>query len=72
MTLKVGRFDEIAIDDANAADPRAHEKIGGGGADRSAAGYHGAGCDEAFLTGQAEASKKDLAGIFFAEKILHG
>jgi len=43
LTLQIGRFDEVTIDDAEAADAGTNEEVCGGGPDGSATYYDGAG-----------------------------
>lgn len=71
MALEIGRLDEIAVEDAKAADAGADQQAGGGCADGSAANDYGAGGEEALLALEAEALKKYLPGIFFLKKIVH-
>jgi hypothetical protein len=71
LALKIGRLDEIAIDDSNAADPGADQQTGGGCANGSAADDYGAGDEEALLAMEAESLKKYLPGVFFLKKFIH-
>lgn len=71
LTLEIGRLDEIAIEDSNAADAGADQQAGRGGANSSAANDYGAGGEEALLALESEVRKKDLPGIFFLKKIVH-
>ena len=71
LALQVRRLDEIAIDDANAADAGTHEQIGRRRADRAAAHDDGTGRHQALLSLLAKTSEQDLPGIFFAEQVVH-
>lgn len=71
LALKIGRLDEIAIEDSDAADAGADQQAGGGGANGSAADDHGAGGEKALLTLEGETFKKYLPGIFFLKRIIH-
>ena len=71
LALEIGGLDEIAIEDANAADAGADQEAGAGCANGSAADDDGAGSEKALLALEAEACKKYLPGIFFLKKIVH-
>ena len=71
LALEIGRLDEIAIEDANAAYAGADEQAGGGCANGTATNDYGAGVEETLLTLEAESFKKYLPGIFFLEEIVH-
>jgi hypothetical protein len=71
LTLKIGRLDEIAINDSNAANAGTDEKICGGRADGAAADDGGAGGEQTLLALRTDARKKDLAGVFFLESVVH-
>lgn len=64
LALKIREFDEIAVNNSEAADSGAHEEIGRDGAERSAADKNSARLEEALLTFFADAGKKNLARIF--------
>lgn len=63
LALKIGRFDEITIENAKATDSSAGEKSGSRSANCSTAYDNGARHSEAGLTGFADALKQNLAGI---------
>ena len=71
MTLKVGRLDEIAIDDAEAPDAGANEQICRRGANRAATYDNSAGGEQTLLTLNTNPSEKHLAGVFFLESVIH-
>ncbi len=71
LPLEVGGFDEVAVDDAQFADPGADEKVGSRGADGSATDDDGAGSGEAFLAVGADAREEHLAGVFFMQRMGH-
>lgn len=71
MALEIGRLDEIAIEDSNAADTGADQQAGGGCANGSAANDYGAGGEEALLAMETESLKKHLPGVFFLKKFIH-
>jgi hypothetical protein len=71
LALEIGRFDEIAIEDANATDAGADQEAGRGCTDGSAANDYGAGGQEPPLALEAKTFKKYLPGIFFLKKIVH-
>jgi len=63
LTLEVGRFDVVAIDEAERANASAGEGGGVEGAEGTAAYNGDAGGEEAFLPGLPDGGKEDLPGI---------
>ena len=63
LTLEVGGFDEVSVDEGEGADASAGEQGGSGGSGGSNPddGYVGGG--EELLTGVADAGKENLAGV---------
>ena len=71
LALKIGRLDEIAVDDSNAADAGTDQQAGRRRANGSAANYYGAGGEEALLALEAECRQKVSAWSIFPEEIVH-
>ena len=71
LPLEIGRLDEIAIDNSDAAYAGTDQQAGGSSANGAAANDYGVGGEEALLALEAEALKKYLPGIFFLKKFIH-
>ena len=71
LALEIGEFDEIAVNDAEAAKSRANEQAGADGSESAAADENGAGFEQALLASFADGGEKDLARVFFAEPGFH-
>jgi hypothetical protein len=71
LALQIGRFDEIAIEDSNAAYAGTDQEAGGSSANGAAANDYGAGGEEALLALEAESLKKYLPRVFFLKKFIH-
>jgi hypothetical protein len=65
LALKVRGFDEIAVNDAQAAQAGAHQKAGDDCAQGAAAHEDSAGGQKTSLSGFANASEKHLARVSF-------
>jgi len=63
LTLKVGGFDEVAVDEGEGANAGTGEERGGRGTSGSAANDGDMSSAEALLTELADAGKEDLAGV---------
>lgn len=63
LSLEVGEFDEVAIDESNIADARADKGLCEDGAERTDAADEDAGVAEFFLTFGADAVEEDLAAV---------
>jgi hypothetical protein len=71
LALKVGRLDEVAVDNPKKADTRAHQKVRSRCANSAAADNGGTRGADFFLTLRADASKEHLARVFFLRRIVH-
>ena len=63
LTLKVARFEQVAVEDGQAADPRAAQLVGDDAAQGAAADDGGVGGQQAALAGDSDAGQDRLAGV---------
>jgi len=71
LSLKVGRLDEIAVNDAQVADAGANEQIGGCRAQRAATDQDYARGQEPLLSIFANTGEKDLARVSILQVRVH-
>ena len=70
LPLEVARFDEVAVDDADMPDTRAHEIVGEYRTERADSAERHAAIHDAFLTRFADTRDAHLTGISF-ESVVH-
>jgi len=71
LALEIRGLDEIAVDDTEIADSRAHQKIGSRGTDGAAADNSGARSVDFLLALRTDAGEEYLARVFFLKRIVH-
>ena len=63
LTLEIARFDQVAVEDGQAADPRTAQLVGDDAAQRAAADDGGVGGQQAALAVGPDAGQDGLAGV---------
>jgi hypothetical protein len=71
LALEIGRLDEVAVHNSDAAYTGTDEQAGSGGANGPTANDYGAGVEEMLLALEAESLKKYLSRVFFLKKFVH-